>query len=102
MASYSISVGRSTALASRRSWVRIPLKTPAKFSGAHLRQLLRLSSKCEDHSLKFISQSLHKHFDIHLLAGMSGIHLNQQDGIAQLLEHREENPRVVPARFLSD
>lgn len=25
-----------------------------------------------------------------------------QDGIAQLLEHREENPRVVPARFLSD
>ena len=36
------------------------------------------------------------------LAGMSGIHLNQQDGIAQLLEHKEENPRVVPARFLSD
>ena len=40
--------------------------------------------------------------NIHLITGISGIHLNQQDGIAQLLEHREENPRVVPARFLSD
>ena len=25
-----------------------------------------------------------------------------QDAVAQLLEHKEENPRVIPARFLSD
>ena len=25
-----------------------------------------------------------------------------QDAVAQLLEHKEENPRVVPTRFLSD
>ena len=27
---------------------------------------------------------------------------NLQDAVAQLLEHKEENPRVIPARFLSD
>ena len=29
-------------------------------------------------------------------------HLQLQDAVAQLLEHKEENPRVIPARFLSD
>ena len=29
-------------------------------------------------------------------------YVNLQDAVAQLLEHKEENPRVIPARFLSD
>ena len=33
---------------SQRSWVRIPLKTPEIFQ-VHMRQSLRLFSKCEDH-----------------------------------------------------
>ena len=47
----------------KRPWVQIPMKTPANFSGAHMRQSLRLSSKCEDHFLQFIFQShFTKHF----------------------------------------
>ena len=33
----------------QRSWVQIPMKTPENVSGAHIRQSLSLSSKCEDH-----------------------------------------------------
>ena len=37
------SVGKSTAPALQKSWVRIPLRK------THIRQSLRFSSKCEDH-----------------------------------------------------
>ena len=49
--------GRSTAPASQRSWVQISFKPPEIFfTGSHMRQPLRWSSKLEDHFLKFISQ----------------------------------------------